>query len=143
MPEMPAISMSTDSSEDVVTEIRERLIEYNDSCVGTLEYTPLILTVRSEPGELLAGLVGRIYYSWIFVEFLWVAEQHRGQGLGRALLVKAEEEAVSRGCTGCWLDTFDFQARGFYERYGYSLFGELSDYPPGHKRYFLQKNLRQ
>jgi hypothetical protein len=39
------------------------------------------------------------------------------------------------------LDTFDFQARGFYERNGYELFGTLDDCPPGHKRYYLKKAL--
>jgi hypothetical protein len=39
------------------------------------------------------------------------------------------------------LETLSFQARGFYERYGYSVFGELDDFPPGHRKYFLKKNL--
>ena len=43
----------------------------------------------------------------------------------------AEREAVQRGCHGAWLDTFEFQARGFYERLGYTCFGELPNYPAG------------
>lgn len=53
----------------------------------------------------------------------------------------AEEEAVRRGCLGAWLDTFSFQARGFYERLGYSVFGVIEGYPPGHSRFFLKKTL--
>jgi hypothetical protein len=45
------------------------------------------------------------------------------------------------GCTMSHLDTFDFQARDFYERNGYELFGALDDCPPGHKRYYLKKAL--
>lgn len=40
-----------------------------------------------------------------------------------------------------YLDTFDFQARPFYERHGYEVFGTLDDYPPGHSRFFLRKDL--
>jgi hypothetical protein len=49
---------------------------------------------------------------------------------------------MRRGCHGVWLDTFTFQARGFYERLGYSVFGAIEDYPPGHSRHFLKKDLR-
>jgi len=63
----------------------------------------------------------------------------RGAGLGRRLIKQAEEEAVRRGCRGVWLDTFSWQARGFYEKLGYSVFGTIDDYPPGHQRFFLKK----
>lgn len=66
-------------------------------------------------------------------------ETLRGSGLGASLMRRAEEEAVRRGCRGAWLDTFSFQARGFYERLGYTVFGTIQDYPPGHRRHFMQK----
>jgi len=53
----------------------------------------------------------------------------------------AEQEADRRGCIGVWVDTHSFQAPGFYERLGYSPFGVIEDYPPGHSRLFLQKRL--
>jgi ribosomal protein S18 acetylase RimI-like enzyme len=65
----------------------------------------------------------------------------RGRGVGRQLLTGAEAEAVRRGCLGAWLDTYSFQARGFYERVGYSVFGSIDNYPPGHSRIFLKKVL--
>jgi len=47
--------------------------------------------------------------------------------------------AMRRGCSGAWLDAFSFQARGFYEKLGYAVFGSIEDYPPGHSRFFLKK----
>jgi GNAT superfamily N-acetyltransferase len=64
----------------------------------------------------------------------------RGRGVGRELMAQAEARAVERGCHAAWLDTFSFQARGFYEKLGYEEFGTL-DYPPIHKRYFMKKLL--
>ena len=61
----------------------------------------------------------------------------RRQGLGAELLRRAEDEARARGCVGAHLDTFSFQARGFYEKQGYALFGTIPDCPPGHARFFL------
>ena len=48
--------------------------------------------------------------------------------------------AFERGCHSAWVETFSFQAPGFYRKLGYEPFGEL-DYPPGHKRIFLHKRL--
>jgi GNAT superfamily N-acetyltransferase len=72
---------------------------------------------------------------------VYLPEDLRGAGLGRQLMEQAEQEAIHRGCHIIWLDTFTFQARGFYERLGYTVFGTLEDYPPGHSRFFLRKNL--
>ena len=51
----------------------------------------------------------------------------------------AESESITRGCHSAWLDTFEFQARAFYERIGYVCFGELPDYPVGFSRFFMKK----
>jgi GNAT superfamily N-acetyltransferase len=64
----------------------------------------------------------------------------RGTGIGRALIGAAERRALERGCHSAWVDTFSFQAPGFYRKLGYKPFGEL-DYPPDFKRIFLQKRL--
>ena len=73
------------------------------------------------------------------IEGLWVADDQRGRGYGSQLLTAAETIAVERGCIGAWLGTFDFQARGFYERHGYRVFGELADFPAGHRHFELSK----
>jgi hypothetical protein len=39
------------------------------------------------------------------------------------------------------LDTFSFQAPDFYKQHGYQVFGELQDFPSGHQRYYLKKQL--
>jgi hypothetical protein len=39
------------------------------------------------------------------------------------------------------VDTYGFQAPGFYERMGYAEFGRLEDFPPGSARHFLWKSL--
>ncbi len=65
----------------------------------------------------------------------------RGQDVGTKVLKLAEDIARERGCIGLWLDTYWFQARSFYEKQGYEVFGELPDYPHGGPRYFLKKSL--
>jgi ribosomal protein S18 acetylase RimI-like enzyme len=54
---------------------------------------------------------------------------------------KAEEIAANRGCLGIRLDTFSFQAPGFYEKLGYRIFGRLANHPKGHERIYYFKEL--
>jgi GNAT superfamily N-acetyltransferase len=94
-----------------------------------------------ETGATDGGLTARIGFGWMFVELLFVPERLRGQGVGRQLMEQAEVVARQHDCTGIWLDTFSFQAPGFYAKLGYAVFGEIANYPPGHSRYFLHKHL--
>ena len=79
--------------------------------------------------------------SSLHVTLLFVPASLRGAGVGRTLMMEAEAEAMRRGCSAVSLDTFSFQARGFYEKLGYSVFGTLEDYPQGHRRFYLTKRL--
>jgi GNAT superfamily N-acetyltransferase len=87
----------------------------------------------------VAGLSGAISWGWLFVEGLWVSDDARCRGIGRALMSRAEDHARDQGCHSAWLDTF--RARRFYERLGYASFGVLEDYPPGQSRTFMRKRL--
>lgn len=99
------------------------------------------LAVFARDGEsIVAGLGGETYCGWLFIRYLWVSDAVRGRGIGRELMAGAEGRARERGCHSAWVDTFSFQAPGFYRKLGYEPFGEL-DYPPGHRRIFLQKRL--
>ena len=89
----------------------------------------------------VGGLAGWTTFDWFFVVGLFVPEPLRGRGIGRELIRRAEDYARQQGQTGIYLDTFDFQARGFYEKLGFSIFGTLEDHPVGGRRYFLQKRL--
>jgi GNAT superfamily N-acetyltransferase len=136
-----AITIEQEPAEAVRAEVFSGLRSYNRQHAVAPDFRPLTLAARSAAGELVGGLAGDTGWSWLHVDLLWISEQHRGMGIGRALLRKAESEALTRGCLHAYLDTFDYQARPFYEREGYLVFGVQEDYPPGHERYFLRKTL--
>jgi GNAT superfamily N-acetyltransferase len=102
-------------------------------------WQPFAIFLRDE-AQIVAGLAGQTYCGWLFVKHLWVSEGLRGRGVGRNLMARAEVLARERGCHSAWLDTFSFQAPGFYEKLGYQEFGRLH-YPPDHHRCFMRKRL--
>jgi len=90
----------------------------------------------------IGGLWGRTLWGQLYIDILFVPEELRRNGVGRELVLQAEEEAFRRGCHCSWLDTYEFQARPFYERLGYEMFGTLEGPAPVYPRYFLRKRLR-
>ncbi len=121
--------------------IEDALRAYNARSAPPANYLPLRLTLKDSEGMVVGGLLGHSSYEWLFISVLIVSEGLRRRGLGRKLMEQAEQIARARGLTGIWLDTFDFQARPFYEKLGFSVFGELRDHPRGISQYWLQKRL--
>jgi len=74
---------------------------------------------------------------------VWVDEKFRRQRLGTQLVRAMESEALQRGCHAAYLDTFSYQAKPFYEKLGYEVFGTLDDYPLGHQRFYMRKTLKE
>lgn len=123
--------------------VQEKLELYNLKFAPPDNHLALTLLARDQENNIVAGLVGVTYWGWLHIEILWVDESLRQQGIGRQLLQAAEEEALHRGCRNSHLETHTFQALGFYERYGYKVFGKLPDLPIGFTKYYLRKNLAQ
>jgi GNAT superfamily N-acetyltransferase len=105
------------------------------------DWSPRWIVGRDALGAVQAGIRFVLPFDWLFVQWLWVAEPYRSQGIGSRLLTGAESAAREKGCRAAYLDTFTFQAPEFYSRHGYSEFGRLNDFPPGHARIWFWKPL--
>jgi GNAT superfamily N-acetyltransferase len=130
-----------DTPKDEDVEVLPSALEaFNEArWPGHAPWKPLAVFVRDRE-SIVAGLAGETYCHWLFVRYLWVSDGIRGKGIGRKLMGEAEGRALERGCHSAYVDTFSFQAPGFYRKLGYEIFGEL-DWSPKHKRIFLQKRL--
>ncbi len=128
------------TADDEATVVRG-LLAFNENWIGPSNEKPVKLVARDD-GGVVGGLIGHTRWSWLYVAKLWVHERARGKGVGSQLLSAAEGLARARGCTDASLDTFEYQARPFYEKRGYILFGTLDGYPPGYRQFFLRKSLR-
>lgn len=123
--------------------IDTQLGEFNTQQARRDDFEPLPLVRRSDDGSVIGGLKGMTGWDWLHIEILWVDEQHRGEGIGTALLAAAETVARDRGCIGSCLTSYSFQAPAFYEQHGYSTFGQIDDYPIGKTMYFMSKRFAE
>jgi ribosomal protein S18 acetylase RimI-like enzyme len=101
----------------------------------------LCVFARGDGGAIIGGVCGRTSWNYLEVLFLWVDEAQRRTGLASSLMAAAEAEARKRGCGHAQVDTFSFQALGFYQKLGYREFGRLEGYPDDHRRHYLHKSL--
>lgn len=137
-------TMEKSAREDCMV-IDDGIVAYNKEKVPFTQepaFIPVNRVIRNEAGEVIAG-VNSVIYCWrvMAIDVLWVKETYRKMGYGQRLLQELEKVAKEENCSLIHLDTFDFQAKEFYEKNGFIVFGTLENCPPGHGRYYMKKEL--
>ena len=135
------IAVTAEPSAAELATIGDGLFAFNEADVGPANRMALAVLMRDAAGTVRGGISGYTAWGWLYVQWLWLSEDWRGQGLAGQLLDAAEDEAIIRGCHGAYIDTFNPAALGVYRRQGYVPFGVLEDFPKGRVRTFLQKPL--
>ncbi|CAM3004465.1 acyl-CoA N-acyltransferase [Legionella steigerwaltii] len=131
------------SSEHDIEYIDNTLGEFNRSKVqytSKMDYLPLNYHIKDEHGLIIAGINAFSCWQMVYISEFYVAPEFRKQGIGSMLINKIEEEAKIKGATVSHTDTFDWQAKDFYLKHGYEVFGIIENCPPGHQRFFLKKH---
>jgi ribosomal protein S18 acetylase RimI-like enzyme len=140
---MPDLTITLETSPDSadVEMLSKGLGEHAESKNFHYDHQPLAFFIRNQNGEIIGGLSGATAWGWLHISLFWLSKELRGNGYGKKLIGLAETEALARGCKKVHLDTFSFQALGFYQKLGYEIFGELEDFPENAKRFYLKKTL--
>jgi GNAT superfamily N-acetyltransferase len=125
----------------VSRKLWDGLIRYNREQAGALRYSRSVISARDAKGRLLGGAILQSYWKETYVELLWLSKRARRSGLGSKLIAEAERRARRRGSVLLHLNTYSFQAPGFYEKQGFTRFGGMAGSPSGHSRHFYSKKL--
>lgn len=133
--------ITDDPSEKDVDILRDGILSSLPESMEPSNRKPFAVFLRNDENEIVAGISGRTWWRWLDISCLWVREDLRDQDIGTKLIQQAEEIGRERQCTSALVDTLDVQARDFYEKLGYRVWGALDDFPEGHKRYYLSKKL--
>lgn len=119
------------------------LLQFNQETVGQAQGELYARIVRStqDGDKVEGGLWSLSLWGSFYIGLVIVPKAARGRGLGTDLMRRVEVEARDRGCRRMWLDTYAFQARSFYERLGFKVFGQIDGPGPVFPRVFMQKRL--
>jgi GNAT superfamily N-acetyltransferase len=119
----------------------KRIEEFNVERWEVKKKIPIVIEVKSDSGEIIAGVAAKTFGNWLLIDNLWVKETYRGQDLGTEILKQLEDSARERGCIYALLDTLNFQARPFYEKFGYRVAWTQENYPKVGCKHFMVKTL--
>ena len=135
------ITVLDQADRSIVDQLGDEITAFNFAATNILDGLELYAAVRDEDGRLVAGIYGWTWGGTAWIERLWVQERYRGQRLGSKLLGAIEQEARVRGCEQIALTTHSFQAPDFYRRHGFTVVGEIADYPTGHAYMLMRRKL--
>ena len=125
---------------DDVAFVNSKLEEHTNSFLKD-DYEEFSIVVKDETRLVIAGVTGFTVWERAGVGSLWVAESHRGNGIGTKLLAQAEKIASEKGSKQIETNSMSFQGIGFFEKHGYKVFGSLDNYPAGHHCNFYTKEI--
>jgi GNAT superfamily N-acetyltransferase len=125
-------SESRPRTEDIAT-VENAIHRNNMMLMNDWAHQRVAIFLRDDGDRVMGGALGSIWGGWLHLNYLWVTEALRGHGYGSQMLARAEEMARGRNCRGIFLEVHSFQAQPFYERRGYTIVGQLDNYPQGHR----------
>jgi GNAT superfamily N-acetyltransferase len=99
------------------------------------------LVLKDEKGKVIGGISTSTLYWTQYLEVLWVDENYRGLGYGKALVIEAQRLAKDIGCISSHVYTFSWQAPEFYQAVGYDLLVTYDGYHSGIKEHVLMTRL--
>lgn len=134
-------SISDDMTKEEAVFVRTKLTEFADPFTGPRNYRTFGIVLRSEDGDVAGGLTADVIWTWLRVDVLWISDSLRNKGYGNSLMDAAEKKGIEMGCKFAMLDTFEFEAREFYEARGYSVMSQTDNFPEGHTHFHLSKPL--
>jgi N-acetylglutamate synthase-like GNAT family acetyltransferase len=132
-----------DLSPDEIDSIEDRLYDHNSRATGRRDAKGIGFVILNEAGQMIGAAAGYTWSGTSELKQMWIDEEHRGRGYGRALLKAFVDEASRRGVRRIWVQSHDFQAPGMYEKAGFQRMVELEGWPDGHVNVILCKTIEQ
>jgi GNAT superfamily N-acetyltransferase len=121
--------------------VREGIISSIEAVLGERDKLFSVF-LKDDEGKVFGGIQAFLGSESIYIDVLWVEESLRKHGYGTKLLHAAEQEAIKNGCIYSLVDTWGFQAEGFYLKQGYERIGEVKHYWLGHSKILMRKKFR-
>ncbi|WP_430412644.1 GNAT family N-acetyltransferase [Kordia sp.] len=139
------IEITTTPNEADAKTISKGIVDFNLLKVPNLEpneaEVKFFVFAKNEQQQVVGGVRATCFWNTLHVELLWLSEKCRGEGIGKALIIAAENFAKENNCEKVFVETTSWQAKPFYEKVGYTHIATLNDRPKGHASHYLTKDL--
>lgn len=141
MTDIKMVASEGEPSEEDFKVLSEGLLSHHAKNGHPRKSVKYSIFLKDQNNKVLGGVIVTFLWNGMEINSLWVDEALRGQGWGRKLMDAAEKEAIKRGCTLAYTNTFSYQSPEFYTKQGYNLYGRLDDFPTGSAKLNFSKRL--
>ena len=135
------LAIETQAKPEDISVLSDGLSRHSGAATGIRDGELLCVFVRGGDQTVVGGAYGWTWGGGCYIRYLFVPEDMRGRGLGTRIMGEVEREARVRGCRQIILETHDFQAPNFDRGLGFSITGQVDDYPRGHSYLTMVKRL--
>lgn len=134
------MTLTFTSQENAIynAKISEGLSQRCRELTGNQSSLKLSLYTERE-GEFAGGILLMVTDSILWIDSLWVEEEYRGQGVGKALLQKVYESAKNYHVTEIQLNTFFEEGRAFFLTQGFDVVAQIPHWKYGLDCTFMRK----
>ena len=136
---MEIIKITNPTSDDVKSVV-DGVVEYGMSQVNGVEPKQWVIHAI-ENGEIVGGATGRIHFSQLYLDNLWVKKEIRNQGIGSKIHEEVVRLSKDSSCSRIQLNTLNEKAVKFYARLDYEILAEIDDYVDGFCLYYMTKKM--
>jgi GNAT superfamily N-acetyltransferase len=139
------VTISSAPTEQEVNLVQAKLYDFCQDQTGAEYGRPGIeisLVLKDSQGNVVGGIGASTVMRVMFLEVLWVANEHRKMGYGTDLVLAAERIGLEQGCITSQTWSLSFQAPGFYQKIGYQVLGVYDGYSDGITETVLMKRLQ-
>lgn len=124
---------------DIPSKLRQGLINYNKPFLGEWSPVDFAISIEDENKNLIGGVSGYYADEYVIVQLACVDESYRKKGIGTILFKKLDDFTLSKKCKFIHLETMEFQAKDFYEKFGFSVVSTLPNWFNSYSLHIMRK----
>ena len=119
--------------------IRGGVIDFNKQSINE-EATHFSVFAKKDNQIICGALLWEVSDA-LYIDELWCHENYRKQGIGTKIIAMINDVAITKKLPKIFVDTYEFQARVFYEKNGFYCIGIILKYLKNYDRIFLRKDV--
>lgn len=123
----------------IATSLKQGVVNFNTPFLGERKFVDFAITIEDKAQILIGGISGHYVDKYVIVEWVWIDEKYRNKGLGKNLFKKLDDFTLSKNCRFIHLDTMEFQAKEFYQRFGFTVVSTLPNWFKEYDMHIMRK----
>jgi ribosomal protein S18 acetylase RimI-like enzyme len=128
-------------TEEMKKTIYDGFKEHAIEKCGTSELEdPINFYIEGPEKNVISAIVCQIFWGALHIKYVWTHKEHRGKGYASKLMYEVFNFSKESECPFAYVETMNFQAPDFYEKFGFVTELVRDGYSKGTSFYYMRKD---